>query len=678
MIPAKIEPVSITPIRKRDLEFIADWVEQHEKSFYLLGWPYAKSQTQMEELFYRSILNVHKQLPRFKNEISFETWVISIFLQTCREFSVEGNLQDSEENGPSQDLVKAIVHLNENERESIILTYIQGFSREEAAYVLNVSVEKVKEHLFSGIQSLKKELGYGGFNGCKEYHTNYIDYFEKKLDRPKKIDFEIHIYHCKNCQEDLAAFQDVMFLMTDFTDRLNDFVLPANFIENVKARLAEREKKRQLKNRKRLRIGAVVASVLALLLSIEGVTGAFSGLYYSYTEEDQQLRSFLQQDLGKMLNLEAESNGIKIRIKSVIADDSQTLIFYEIEDTAGDNQYLMNYHEGVFVENEYKIMNREKYPRYYPPDFESKLNKEKKNVYRGKMGLPPLTGENATIKLKVKQIMKLIRNPSSNYYDTIENKIGEWNFEVPATKKPSTEYALDKETEIDGIPVRFEKLTIAPTATILDYAIYYGSKKRIDFLEFDHLEVNDKKIKSSMHGGNMFNQEMDWLTFQMHFDSLYGEKAKDVGIQLKSAHLTVEDQKTIELDPSQTYPQTFEYAGSTISIDKFEVGKPTSIVISNHEIEGRAFETLQMDVVGEGINGSEMDSEGVLIDRNGKKYDTTDPINYEKIQPRYYFTVHRIKVHSNTGEEDGIPKSLTIFGYNSTRYLDEGIKISVE
>ena len=43
---------------------------------------------------------------------------------------------------------------------------------------------------------------------------------------------------------------------------------------------------------------------------------------------------------------------------------------------------------------------------------------------------------------------------------------------------------------------------------------------------------------------------MNWSTFQTHFDPLFGEKPKEVNVQFKSVYLTIEDQKTIELDAS--------------------------------------------------------------------------------------------------------------------------------
>ena len=255
MIP-KIDSISITTIREKGVESIVDWFDQHKQSFYTLGWSYLRNQQQMEELFYRSIIKVHKELPRFKSETSFETWVTSIFIHTCRELSDDRSLQASEESEQHKDLFKALDQLKEYEKEAMVLTYVKGISQEEAAHLLQVSVEKMKELLFSGIQSLRKEMGYGStFNGCKEYHKDYIDYLERTLDRSKKIDLEKHIYHCQDCQEDLATFQDVMLTLLNLTDRMEDLHVPSDFMENVKDRLAEKEKHRQQKNKKRIRNG---------------------------------------------------------------------------------------------------------------------------------------------------------------------------------------------------------------------------------------------------------------------------------------------------------------------------------------------------------------------------------------------------------------------------------------
>ncbi|MBS4198110.1 DUF4179 domain-containing protein [Bacillus sp. FJAT-49732] len=686
MIPAKIDSMSITTIKENGVESIVDWFDQHKQSFYILGWSYLRNQQQIEELFYRSIIKVQKELPRFNRETSFEMWVTSIFIHTCRELSDDRSLQVSEEGEPRQDLLKALDQLKEYEKKAVLLTYVIGISREEAAQLLQVSVEKMKDLLFSGIQSLRKEMGYGtSFDGCKEYHKNYIDYLERTLDRSKKIDFEKHIYHCQDCQEDLGNFQDVML---NLPERMEDFHVPSGFTENVKDRLAVKEKHEKQKTKKHKRMGYVFASIIALLIGIEVFTHSFTNLYYTWTEEDQQLQAFIQHGLGKRLNMEAESNGVKIKLKSVIADDVQTLVFYEIEDTVKENQYMIDNDEGVSIENEYEIMSHTTYPRYYPPDLKSDLNNIEKNVYQGKISLRPLLNDKDTIKLKITKLHKLIRDDSeqNNFinYENMEYETGKWNFEISVTKQPSIEYTLDEKTEIEGIPVRFDKLTIAPTTTILHCAFNYEMpEKRIQNLNFDNLKVDDKILKADLYGNSFITENGNWISFQTYFDPLFGEKPKEVNVQFESVDLIYEDKKFIELDAAQAYPQTFEYAGSTISIDKVEVGQPTTVVISNHEIKNRAYDRFEFHVVTENeneVNLVGMDSEGVLVDKNGIVYDMNkNPFVYEEIeQPRYFFTVQSMELENINTEEKVIPKRLEIYEYSTTKYLDDVVKTSLE
>ncbi|MEH7276076.1 sigma-70 family RNA polymerase sigma factor [Neobacillus vireti] len=691
MIPAKIDSNSIAPIRERDVESIIDWFDQHKQSFYLLGLSYLSNQQQMEELFYQTIIKVHKQLPRFKRDTSFETWVTSIFIHICRELSYDRSLLARVETEPRQDFFKALDCLKENEKDAVVLTYVKGMSKEEVAHLLQVSENKIKGILFSGIQSLRIEMGYGPtFNGCKEYHKDYINYLERTLDRPRKIDFEKHLYHCQDCQEDLASFQDVMLTMLNLPDRLEDFHVPVDFIENLEARLAEKEKHRQKRNKKRIRKGFVFAGIFVLLIGIDFFTGAFSNLYYNWTEKNQELRAFLQHDLGERLNLEDESDGVKIKIKGTIADEVQTLVFYEIEDTKKDSQYMMDNFDGVFVENQHEIMDGEGYQGFYPPDLESDMNKEEKNVYHGKISLQPINTDNGTIKLQISKLQKIISDSAEQNggmgFQIMGDKIGKWTFEIPVTKKPSVEYALKGETQVEGIPVRFDKLTIAPTATVLHYDINMEQpNKQIDNLNFNHLQVNDKKVKVDLYARSFFDTQLDvnWISYQRHFSPLFGEKPKEVNVQLESAQLTFDDHHIIELDSSKDYPQTFEYAGSTISIDKVEAGQPAKVVISDHGIENRAYETLHFQIFGEdenAINSMEMYTEGVLMDKNGVVYDyNKNPVIYEEIeQPRHFITVLSVELQNDRTGEKVNPKRLEIYGYNAIKYLDDLVKISLK
>lgn len=677
MVSAKIESISTVTLREKGIESVVGWFDLHKQAFYTLGWFYLQDHKKVEELFYRTIVKVHRELPRFKRDISFDMWVTSIFIENCRELSQPGDTQSSE---GDPDLVAALGQLNQCEKEAILLTYVKGFSQEESAHILRVSEGKMKDLLFSGIVSVRKPLSGSIYFGCKEYQRHYLDYLEKSMNRPEKIEFEKHIYHCPECQEDLASFQDVTLKLMGLAE---DSPMWPNFMESVKARLEENGNQRQQKSKKRIRLGIIFTSILAVVFGIAFITGAFHHAYYGWTEEDDQLRAFLQHDLGQRVNIEAESDGVKITITGVVADDIQTLVFYKIEDTEGENQYFMNYEDGLIVKDVNVLMDNETYPRFNPPDLKTKMNKEEKNVFYGKVSLLPLKEEEETIKLEVSKLLKLAPNAANSlgYYDgNFEYKTGEWNFEFPVTKQPSTEYEMNELAEIEGVPIQFNKLIIAPTATILQYGFQMGeSEKRADFVELGGLEVDKKKVKADKYIGSIPVSQLEdreYIAFQSHFDPLFAKDAEEVAVQFKSAYFSTDDKKSIALDGNQPFPRTFEYAGSTITIDKIE---PATIVISNHEIQNREYESLHLNIIGENEGESistEISSKSVLVDKNGVEYDLEkEPIDYEKIQqPRHFITEQNITLEGTKNN----PKTLEIYGYSSLKYLDNVVKISLE
>ncbi|MEH6990560.1 DUF4179 domain-containing protein [Cytobacillus firmus] len=673
IIPEKNNLILPVTISVKEIKSIVNWFEHHQRSFYALGWSYLGNQDKIEELFYRAILQVHKELPKFKNSTSFEMWVLSIFIQVCQELPIDNSLKASEES-----ICHALQQLKEREREVLVLTYIKGISIEETAQLLQVSPEQIKELLFSGFQLLRKGLGNGDYQGCNDYQKLYVDYLERKLERPRKIDFEMHIYHCHNCQDDLASLQETIL---NFSETIETFSIPAGFMENVKERVSQRENLLKQKKTKRKRIGLISASVLVLIMCTGLFTGIFSKVYYSLTEENQELRVFLQKDLGERLGLEAESDGVKIKIKSVIADEIQTLIFYEIEDTNENNQYMINIDDGIFIEDEMKIMAANTYPMYIPPDMESDLNKKEKNIYHGKMSLRPLKENDAIIQLNINKVMKLKRNSSDSFVN-MEPEEGKWNFDIPVTKNPSVEYKLDEGVEIEGIAVLIDKLILAPTGTILQYGLKNEQpEKRIDMINFKNLEINNKVAEADLYGNSYVHAQNDlrWSKFQAHFKPLFEKETDEVKVRFESVYLSIVENKTIALDASKDYPQTFEYAGSTISIDKVEMGQSATVVFSNHEIKNRAYESLHYNIVTkEGDDSSmEMDHEGIIVDKNGKEYDMKKitPKIYEVMeQPRHFFTVQSTKMHG----KKVTPKSLEIYGYSTTEYLDDEIELETE
>ncbi|WP_299745947.1 sigma-70 family RNA polymerase sigma factor [uncultured Rossellomorea sp.] len=687
MVTTQTAPFLISRMREKDLESVMDWFVQRNQSFYALGRIYVNKQEDLEEIFYRSINMIHNELHRLKKEPSFDSWAVSHFIHNGRDLSKDKSFRVSEGQNHDDALFQAIHQLEWDEREAIALFYFKECSYEEVGRILDISEEKVKSVLFSAIRKLRKELGHGSFEGCTEYHKHYLDYLGRTMDRPGKVEFEMHIYHCQGCQEDLATFQEVALTLTGMTDAME---IPVGFMEKVKNKVEEREARRQRKIKKRKSIWLAFAGIFAMIVSIGFVTGGFSSLYYAWTEEDEQLRAILQHDLGERLNLESESNGVKITIKSVVADDVQTLVFYEIEDTEEDNRYMMNAHEGVHIENEYDVMRRDVQNMFYsPPVDQDEIQNEEKNVYKGTMSLLPVSMDSGTIKLNVARLMQVDPDTRKGEYFSREMTFaeGDWSFDIPFTKQSSRVHKLDKEIDIDGIPVRLDKLTIAPTTTLLQYSFQnQGGDRRIDVITFDSIESDKERVKADLFGGNMYVESFDqegWSAFTSSFDTLYFENPKEVDILFDSIHLSVDDRKTIPLDNLKDLPEAFEYQGNTITIDEIQAGNPAKVILTHDVSKDRAYERVHYGfssdyLMNENTSIGVSDGDGVLMDKNGKIHEI-DVYEYDKLdQPRYFEKEQTIEFYNDSSREDVNLTKLEIGGYSTTKYVDDQVKVKLD
>ena len=204
--------------------------------------------------------------------------------------------------------------------------------------------------------------------------------------------------------------------------------------------------------------------------------------------------------------------------------------------------------------------------------------------------------------------------------------------------------------------------------------------QRIYTYMIDHLEVDETVIQSDYYGSyyNSTHNNNGSITTESLFDPLLGAEANEMSIHFGSVHLSVTDSLTIPLDTIQEYPYTFEYADSTISIDNVQSKDATEITLSNYETENRSFDSLQYNVATENdaeITSMEMDGEGVIVDKNGKEYDIHNPtIPYEElVHPRHIRTVERTKYYGNNVK----PTAIELYGYDSTKYLDDVVKVKI-
>ncbi len=684
MISLQINPFLIEKVKEKDMESILDWFDSKRDIFYKFAWAYNKDPKVIEGIFYNSIMNIYDGNRKLKKNTNFETWVISIFLKECWE--IQKNNQEESFIITDNVILNDLSQLESKYKDTIILSYFMDLPHNQVAHILQVPIETVKTNLLTGIQLLSNEFGnLTPQEGCMEFQNQFFDYLNWSLVRQKKIDLEIHIHTCQSCQKVLASVQNVVLTLREAVN----LEIPEGFIKHITSKVNETLNRRLLVKKKRTIKSIVVASLLAVTLLVGFFTNGFGYLYYSWLDfrqlEDEQLLSYLKSGLGEPLNLEEESNGIKVKIKTAIADEYQTLIYFEIEDTNDDsNKYMINVFDGVYIENEREILDDRAFPFFNFPI--EKIGQEKdENIFSGKFSLLPISQESGTIKLKLTNLLKVTENSSSPeeliYRNYNERKVvvGDWSFDIPVTKHASIEQELNKQIEIEGVPITFKKIDFAPTTTVLEYDFErMQGQKHINEIRIQSLENEGKISKAHLYGYHYSRNGF----YQSSFDSHYFEQPKEIKVQFSSILSFVEDRVTFDLNEESTTPQTVEYLGNTISINNIIDGERKRVEFIDAQVEGRVYESLHFEFKNENdepLNMNFHSSDGVLIDRNGKTYDQTEynwfMSNTEP--PRYFQTKIDVELFEQGSNEGVFPDKLHIHGYSTINYIDDVVEITL-
>ncbi|WHY86966.1 DUF5643 domain-containing protein [Neobacillus novalis] len=525
---------------------------------------------------------------------------------------------------------------------------------------------------------------------CHESQEQLIDYLEGSLDETSRKRIEDHLHKCIGCQVEMRELQQVVAALESEGERIQ---IPEDFMRNVRNKVAKSQEGRWKSYKQRAMIGLVAALFLTVFVGTAVATNGFTSVIEWWKDlsnkQDTQMQTFVQHGLGEKLNLAAESNGVKVTITGVVADDIQTFIYYEIDDRNKENKYMINYTDGLKIANQERDWNSVDDPSYSPVTNHLSLYSGKDHVFKGRLGVAPMSVNTGTIQLELSKL-EIVTNTSGDTSRSVptgkgEFFKGEWHFDIPVKKHPSIVHNIHVETEIDGNPIIFEKLTIAPTVTVLSYRYHNENpNRRMEYFNFSSLESKGKFVydQQGLGGyGGTGRYEAGWNSAEETFESLYYEKPTDIKIHIGSAAFSVNKPAKFAIDRSKALPQSFEYLGSKITIEQMEVGNPTKIVMTEELNPKRAYEMLDYhlyDKDGHGGNGIRTD--GYFIDKKGDKYKLSDYLlrQNELDHPRMYSTEHHIEFSGENNQELNVPVGIEIEGYTVTSFYDKVVSISLD
>jgi len=172
--------VLVRRAQQGDQAAFAELVTRHQRYVYNLAYRLLRETGEAEDLAQEAFLRVWRGLGNFRGEARFTTWLYRIVTNLCynRLASLRRQLLDAGEGGvdalalPSDGdppavvevaerrafLHRQIVALPDKYRLVITLFYLQEFSYQEIAQVLDLPLGTVKTHLFRARERLKRQL----------------------------------------------------------------------------------------------------------------------------------------------------------------------------------------------------------------------------------------------------------------------------------------------------------------------------------------------------------------------------------------------------------------------------------------------------------------------------------------------------------------------------------------
>ena len=141
-------------------------VRESEATMYRMAKSILTQESDCEDAAQNAILHAYEKLDSLRDERYFKTWLIRILLNECYKIRnsqkrivpyEEYCEKQSDVSVPEQgsELYEAVQRLEEKVRTVIVLHYVEGYSVEETADILNIPVGTVKSRLHSGRKRLR-------------------------------------------------------------------------------------------------------------------------------------------------------------------------------------------------------------------------------------------------------------------------------------------------------------------------------------------------------------------------------------------------------------------------------------------------------------------------------------------------------------------------------------------
>lgn len=530
---------------------------------------------------------------------------------------------------------------------------------------------------------------------CKKTKDILLDYIDGTLSQEQIKKVEKHINVCQVCRPEYEKIQSMADYMKNNSQKINTSK-KLNLNPNIT-------------NRKPIRrVGQI--GLIAVALSLILVAGVFAKEIFNFgryweKESRRELSAWeelIENGIGQKLDQYAIDKDIRVKAEGVIADELNTMILLEIKDLKGNTRFIpkstkdrtnpLGLHGDIF----------KTYENIPPTINYHSLYTKNDNTVKLIVKTEPLDRLEGEIQINIAKLVSMINKDK----DSIVEVEGNWELSLPVKKLESKTYDIEKTIDLAGNRVYIDRITLAATATNIEYRYEtYNKDKRyfIDDINFE-IRVGDRSYgRSEISFSDKGHVEKFGISRgEYHAQSLYLEDPNNIDLIVSAYRYTTRGRKKYKIDWDKL-PQLIEYDNKRIRVENIEYGEnSTEILIKEDPAKDREYIKsniyLKVDEVIEGEHDRieygfrqeykfyGMDSEYETRDAKGKVEDLED--KYWQDDFHNYVFEQKIKLDKKEFESHEMdeskfdeylnPGTLYIEGQSYIKYPDIKLNIKLD
>jgi len=166
MKAAKIDTRKIVKaLKKQNMQLLLEWLRQREQKLFSIGYNYLKRGEDVEDALQNTVLRVFDKINQLKDPVYFETWLIRIFINECKQIirtnqktvSLSGYKESVEDSHVMRrlEIDDLLSPIDEPDRTYIVMKYMAGFSYREISEVFEEKESTVKTRVHRSLKQIR-------------------------------------------------------------------------------------------------------------------------------------------------------------------------------------------------------------------------------------------------------------------------------------------------------------------------------------------------------------------------------------------------------------------------------------------------------------------------------------------------------------------------------------------